>query len=55
MKINNLYLRKINFFGIFLKGIPPYLAASWFDSNSVSRVTAIAVFGNQASKLIIDE
>ncbi|CAF1515726.1 unnamed protein product, partial [Rotaria sordida] len=29
--------------------IPPYLAASWFSSNSVSTVTAIAVFGNQAS------
>ena len=28
-------------------GIPPYLAATWFSSNSVSTVTAIAVFGNQ--------
>ncbi|CAF0910719.1 unnamed protein product [Rotaria sordida] len=31
----------------FTLGIPPYLAASWFSSNSVSTVTAIAVFGNQ--------
>ncbi|CAF3563791.1 unnamed protein product [Adineta steineri] len=31
----------------FTLGIPPYLAASWFNSNSVSTVTAIAVFGNQ--------
>ena len=31
-------------------GIPPFLAASWFGSDSVSTVTAIAVFGNQASK-----
>ncbi|CAF4421643.1 unnamed protein product [Rotaria socialis] len=32
----------------FTLGIPPYLAASWFGSRSVSTVTAIAVFGNQA-------
>lgn len=31
----------------FTLGIPPYLAATWFSSNSVSTVTAIAVFGNQ--------
>ncbi|CAF3739191.1 unnamed protein product [Rotaria socialis] len=31
----------------FTLGIPPYLAASWFGSRSVSTVTAIAVFGNQ--------
>lgn len=30
-----------------LSGIPPYLAATWFSSSSVSTVTAIAVFGNQ--------
>ena len=33
-----------------LQGIPPYLAASWFGSSSVSTVTAIAVFGNQVSR-----
>ncbi|CAF1240167.1 unnamed protein product [Didymodactylos carnosus] len=31
----------------FTLGIPPYLAASWFGPDSVSTVTAIAVFGNQ--------
>ncbi|UJR26610.1 hypothetical protein I4U23_007929 [Adineta vaga] len=31
----------------FTLGIPPYLAATWFSSDSVSTVTAIAVFGNQ--------
>lgn len=31
----------------FTLGIPPYLAATWFSSNSVSTVTAVAVFGNQ--------
>ncbi|CAF3485239.1 unnamed protein product [Rotaria sordida] len=36
----------------FTLGIPPYLAASWFSSNSVSTVTAIAVFGNQAIKML---
>lgn len=33
----------------FTLGIPPYLAAGWFSSDSVSTVTAIAVFGNQVS------
>ncbi|CAF4057200.1 unnamed protein product, partial [Rotaria magnacalcarata] len=37
----------------FTLGIPSYLAASWFDSRSVSTVTAIAVFGNQATFVCI--
>lgn len=40
-----------NAFLYLMIGIPPYLAASWFSSQSVSTVTAIAVFGNQASKI----
>jgi hypothetical protein len=40
------------FFRGGILGIPPFLAASWFGSDSVSTVTAIAVFGNQASKII---
>ena len=35
----------------FTLGIPPYLAATWFSSDSVSTVTAIAVFGNQVRQL----
>ena len=36
---------------IWTLGIPPYLAATWFSSDRVSTVTAIAVFGNQASDI----
>ena len=32
---------------IFILGIPPQLAATWFPSSQVSSACAIGVFGNQ--------
>jgi len=32
---------------IFILGIPPQLAATWFPSHQVSSACAIGVFGNQ--------
>jgi FLVCR family feline leukemia virus subgroup C receptor-related protein len=34
---------------IFILGIPPQLAATWFPSHQVSSACAIGVFGNQVS------
>ena len=34
---------------IFILGIPPQLAATWFPSNQVSSACAIGVFGNQVN------
>ena len=34
---------------IFILGIPPQLAATWFPSDQVSSACAIGVFGNQVS------
>ena len=39
---------------IFILGIPPQLAATWFPSSQVSSACAIGVFGNQVLHQVLD-
>ena len=39
---------------IFILGIPPQLAATWFPSSQVSSACAIGVFGNQVLHQVLN-
>ena len=40
---------------IFILGIPPQLAATWFPADQVSSACAIGVFGNQVILVLANQ